>query len=427
MATALRSPLIDLGRRRLQTFAALRHRNYRLYWFGMLVAIIGFQIQTVAVGWLVYQLTNSPAMLGAVSLMQAIPAIGLTLFGGVVADRMDRRRTLLVTQTTNGLLLLVLATLVATEMVQLWHIFAVAAGLGVVNAFDQPARLALVPHLVPREDLMNAIAMGSVIWQSARIVGPSIAGLLIATTGIASCFYVTTFGFLTMVAAVWAVRVPPVTPPADGRSALHNLREGVAYVVKTPIFSTLIGLTFFNSIFGMSYVSMMPVFARDLLDVGSRGYGFLMGVSGIGALLGTLIVASLGNTRHKGVLLLAGGAAFGSFVFLFAISRVYPVSLGLIFFMGAVNSIYMTTVNTLLQALVPDELRGRVMSIYTLTYSLVPFGAFLAGGIAGTFPDAATGASIAVALGGLMVTLAAAFVAAFVPRVRRVDAAPARA
>jgi MFS family permease len=420
MATAIRIPLADIGRRRLQTFSALRHRNFRLYWFGMLVAIIGYQIQMLAVGWLVYQLTNSPAMLGAVSLTQAIPTIGLTLFGGVVADRMDRRRLLLATQTINGLLLFVLATLVATGTVQLWHIFAVAFGLGVVNAFDQPARLALVPHLVPREDLMNAIAMGSVIWQSARIVGPSIAGLLIAASGIAACFYVTAFGFLVMVAAVWAVRVPPVTPPADGRSAFQNLREGVAYVVKTPIFSTLIALTFFNSIFGMSYWSMMPVFARDLLDVGSRGYGFLAGASGVGALLGTLIVASLGNTRKKGWLMLGGAAAFGSFVFLFAISRVYPISLSLIFFMGAVNSIYMTTVNTLLQSLVPDALRGRVMSIYSLTYSLVPFGAFLAGGIAGTFADEAAGASFAVALGGLMVVLAAAFVAAFVPRVRRV-------
>lgn len=418
----LRAPLDaarEAGRRRLHTFSALRHRNYRLYWLGMLVAIIGLQVQMVAQSWLVYQLTDSPALLGMVGLTQAIPTLVLTLFGGVVADRVDRRRLLLTTQGATGLLLLLLATLVATDHIQLWHIFAVAFLVGAVSAFDQPARMALVPHLVAREDLLNAVAMTSMVWQSSRIVGPALAGLLIGLVGIAPCFYLTTLGVLGMVLALKAVQVPPVAPPAGSRNVLRNLGEGVGYVWRNPIFRSLIGLTFFNSLFGMSYVAMMPVFARDVLAVGSQGYGLLMGVSGVGALIGTTTLASLGNVRHKGPLLLAGAAGFGSFIVLFALSRFYPLSLGLLFCMGAVSSVYMTTVNTLLQSLVPDELRGRVMGIYSLTWSIMPLGGFLSGSIADRFADPAVGAPFAVGLGGTLVALMAVALAVTVPRVRR--------
>lgn len=417
MAT-LRIPL-GLGRGRFKTFSALRHRNYRLYWFGMMVAITGWQIQMVAQGWLVYDMTGSPALLGAVGLAQAVPTIVLTLFGGVVADRVDRRRLLMFTQSATGLLLLLLALLVATDLVRLWHIFAIAFLVGGVWAFDQPARMALVPHLVEREDLMNAVAMSAMVWQSTRIIGPSIAGVLIAQTGIASCYFLTTIGMLTMVLALRGLKVPPVAPPAVRQNVLRNLTDGVGYVARSPVFSILIGLTFFNSLFGMSYVSMMPVIAKDVLHTGSGGYGLLMGISGLGALLGTMALASLGNVRYKGLLLTAGAAGFGSIIVLFALSRVYPISLGLLFLMGGVNSIYMTTVNTLLQSLVPDDLRGRVMGIYGLTYSLMPVGGSISGAIAGAFADPAIGAPFAIGLGGALVALMALAVTAGTPRVRR--------
>lgn len=404
---------------RLRTFSALRHRNYRLYWFGMLVAIIGLQVQMVAQAWLVYDLTGSTALLGMTGLMQAIPTLALTLFGGVLADRVDRRRLIMVTQAGSGLLLLLLATLTATGMVQVWQIFAIAFLTGAISAFDQPARMALVPHLVKREDLMNAIAMGSMVWQSSRIVGPSLAGLLIGLFGVAACFYLTTAGMFVMVLALFAVRVPRVEPPERRPEMLRDLREGVGFVVRDPIFSTLLGLTFFNSLFGMSYATMMAVFARDVLDAGSQGYGFLLGVSGVGALLGATTLASLGNVRRKGPLLLGGAFAFGLLIVLFSLSRVYAVSLGLLFAMGAVNALYMTTVNTQLQALVPDALRGRVMSIYSLTWSLMPLGGFLSGALAARFADPAVGAPVAVGLGGVLVALMALFVALSVPRVRR--------
>ncbi len=408
------------GRGRLRTFSALRHRNFRLYWFGMLVAIIGWQVQTVAQAWLVYEMTDSTALLGLVGLAQAVPTIVLTLFGGVVADRVDRRRLIMATQAATGLLILLLALLVATDLVRLWHIFAIALLVGAVWAFDQPARMALIPHLVERDDLMNAVAMGSMVWQSSRIVGPAIAGLIIGLVGIAPCFYLTTAGMLVMVLAVRAVRLPPIAPSSDGRNVLQNLVEGIGYIVGNPIFSTLIGLTFFNSLFGMSYVIMLPVFARDVLVVGSEGYGFLMGISGVGALLGTMVLASLGNVRRKGLLMLAGATGFGSLIVLFALSRVFPLSMGLLFAMGAVNSMYMTTVNTLLQSLVPDGLRGRVMGIYGLTWSLMPVGGFVAGAFAAAFADPAVGAPLAIGLGGALVAAMALGLASASPRLRRI-------
>jgi MFS family permease len=411
---------LTLGRGRLRTFSALRHRNYRLYWFGMLVAIIGWQVQMVAQAWLVYEMTDSTALLGLVGLTQAVPTIVLTLFGGVVADRVDRRRLIMATQAATGLLILLLATLVVTDLIRLWHIFAIALLVGAVWAFDQPARMALIPHLVEREDLMNAVAMGSMVWQSSRIVGPAIAGVIIGLVGIAPCFYLTTAGMLAMVFAVKAVRIPRIAPPPGGQNVLQNLAEGIRYILANPIFSTLIGLTFFNSLFGMSYVMMLPVFARDVLAVGSEGYGVLMGISGVGALLGTMVLASLGDVRQKGLLMLAGATAFGSLIILFALSRAFPLSLALLFLMGAFNSAYMTTVNTLLQSLVPDELRGRVMGIYGLTWSIMPVGGFLAGAFAAAFAEPAVGAPLAIGLGGALVAAMALMVAATSPRLRRI-------
>jgi MFS family permease len=403
---------------RLQTFSALRHRNYRLYWFGMLVAVTGLQVQMVAQAWLVYDITGSTALLGLTGLMQAVPTLALTLFGGVLADRVDRRRLIMFTQAASGLLLFLLATLTLTGTVEVWHIFAIAFCTGSISAFDQPARMALVPHLVEREDLMNAVAMGSMVWQSSRIVGPSLAGLLIGLFGVSACFYLTTIGMLVMVLALAAVRIPPVAPPERKPQMLRDLREGVGYVARSPIFSVLMGMTFFNSVFGMSYATMMAVFARDVLDSGSSGYGFLLGITGVGALIGTTTVASLGDVRSKGPMLLGGAFLFGLLIVLFSLSRIYALSLGLLFAMGAMNSIYMTTVNTQLQVLVPDELRGRVMSIYSMTWSLMPLGGFLSGALAARFADPSLGAPVAVGLGGALVALMAVAVALTVPRVR---------
>jgi len=398
---------------RLRAFSALRHRNYRLYWFGMLVAITGWQIQMVAQAWLVYKLTESPFYLGLAGLAQAVPTIALTLFGGVVADRVDRRKLLIFTQAGTGLLMLILATLVATGLVQIWHILLIAFLIGSIWAFDQPARMALVPHLVDREDLMNAVAMGSMIWQGSRIVGPALAGVLLATVGYSVCFYLTSIGFLSMIGVLVLVRVPPIVSTAATQNVLQNLVEGIGFILGSPVFLTLIGLTFFNSAFGFSYVTLMPVFAESILEVGERGGGILMGISGIGAIIGTTAIASLGNFKHKGWLILGGGTAFGITLLLFSLSRWYYLSLGVLFLSGIVNSFYLTSVNTMLQTLVPDQLRGRVMGIYGLTWSMLPLGGMVAGGVA-----TVAGAPFAVGMGGVLVAAMAVTVALFVPRVR---------
>jgi len=269
-------------RSRLQALSALKHRNYRLYWMGSLASIIGFSIMMLAQSWLVYDLTESPLYLGLVGLSTAVPTIAFTLFGGILADRIDRRRLLILTQAASGIAIFILATLTATGLVQVWHILALAAIMGAIQAFDLPTRQAMVPDLVERKDLMNAIALTSTIWQASRIVGPAVAGLLIGLAGLAACFYLTSFGYLVMILALTRLQLAKTERAANRESMLRNLREGLGFIRNSPVFYSLIGMTFFNSLFGMSYVTLMPIFARDILEVGEVGLGLLMSASGVG-------------------------------------------------------------------------------------------------------------------------------------------------
>jgi len=403
---------------RFKVFTALRHRNYRYYWFGMVAAILGLQVLMVAQAWLVYDLTRSPAYLGLVGFSQALPTVLLTMIGGAVADRVDRRKLLLFTQSSNSLIVLALAILTSTGQIQVWHVIAAALLAGVILAFDQPARMALVPQLIERADLMNAVALQSMVWQGTRIVGPAIGGLLISRfgggrEGVAACFYLAAAFTGIMVAALVKLRVLYETPETAEKHLGRNMVEGVAFIAKNRVFASLIGLTFFDSIFGLSYVILLPVFAREVLHVESLGYGFLMGISGVGALVGTTFVASLGDYRYKGRLLLVGAVCFGVTLVLFSFSRIFVLSLGVLFVSGVANSLYMTTVNTSLQALVPDQLRGRVMGIYSLTWGLLPMGGMVGGTIA-----TVTSAPFAVAVGGTLVVAMALGVAVKIPQIR---------
>ncbi|MBI2886338.1 MAG: MFS transporter [Chloroflexi bacterium] len=418
--TSVRAPAAGQGR--LRVFTALRHRNYRYYWFGMVAAITGLQVLFAAQAWLVYERWHTAAYLGLVGAAQALPVILLNVVGGAVADRVDRRRLLLYTQSGNALIVLALALLVSSDQIQIWHLVLAGVLAGALQAFDQPARMALVPQLVERADLTNAIALQSMVWQGTRIVGPAIGGLLIATVGIATCFYLTAAAVGVMVLAILKMEVAP-GPGTGGRGHLgQNMAEGVAYVLKTPVFAALIGMTFINSVFGMSYVILVPVFAQDILKVDASSYGMLMAASGVGALMGSTTVAYLGNFRYRGPLLITGAALFGLSLVVFAFSPLYLLSVLVLLFSGVVNSLYMTTVNTSLQALVPDELRGRVMGIYSLSWGLLPLGGLLAGGVA-----TVAGAPVAVALGGVVVVATATGVAAKLPQVRNLAVADAPA
>ncbi|MSQ33043.1 MAG: MFS transporter [Dehalococcoidia bacterium] len=394
---------------------AFRSRNYRNYWAGFLTSIIGWQIQAVALGWLVLERTHSPLYLGLVSMSQAVATISLSLLGGVIADRVDRRRLLIFTQLGAFLCSFAIASLVFFDVVQLWHLLLIAFLFGSLQAFDQPSRQALIPHLVERPQLMNAIALGSAVWQSSRIIGPTVAGLLLAFVGTAACFYVTSVGFLVMVAALSSLRLGGQATAASRGGMLGDLKEGLGYIRGNRLFLLLIGMTFFNSLFGMSYVILMPVFAKDVLGVGSQGLGYLLSASGIGALTGTIIVSTLGGVRRKGLLVGVAAAVFGLLLIAFSQSPWFWLSLPLLGLMGAASSLYMITINTVLQAAVPDQLRGRVMGVYSLTWSLMPLGGMQSGTIANFF-----GAPLAVTIGGSLVVLMALWALAFQPRLRTV-------
>ena len=401
----------------MRVLNALRYPNYRSYWFGNLASVSGFQIMMMGQGWLVYELTGSPLYLGYVGLATAIPSILLNLFGGVFADKLNPRRLVLLTQPTSAILMFTLGTLTVLDVVQVWHVMIVAFCTGAVQAFDQPARQSMYPHLLDRKDLMNAVALNSSIWQGTRIVAPSIGGAVIGLVGNHAPFYLAGLGFLTMSLLISRINVSfPVR--VSGGSVAQDMVEGISFIRNNSIFSFLIGMTFFNSFFGLAYTQLMPIFAEDILDVGASGMGFLLSVSGVGALLGTFVIASMGDVRRKGLLLIGGATLFGGSLILFALSHWFFVSLGILFVAGFSNSVYSISVMSTLQIMVPDELRGRVMGVYGMTYNMLPLGAMQSGAIANV-----ASAPFAVALGGFAVIAFALGVASTNVRIRRLGVA----
>ncbi len=382
---------------------AFRYRDYRLYWFGTLASITGYQMFQFGQLWLIYQLTDSPLYLGYVGLAQAIPAIALNLVGGVVADRFNRRVLILITQILNAVLIAILATLTLLDQVEVWHVLVVAFGAGTVNAFDQPARQAIYPTLINQSALMSAVALNSAIWQGVRIVAPALAGFIISAIDTYVIFYLAAAGFLVMTVIMFLLNVPP----SEGRlpsSPFGDLMQGLKFIKGNFVFSFLIGMTFFNSFFGMAYMTMMPVFAVDILEVGAKGQGQLLSISGLGALLITLWLGSRSNIGHEGLRIIGGAVLFGVTVAAFALTAEFagsfPLALTFMFFIGVFSSIYMIAIMTSLQIMVPDEMRGRVMGFYSMTWSIMPLGGMQAGAIASVL-----GAHWALVIGGFAVVL----------------------
>ncbi len=400
----------------LQALSALRHRNYRLYWFGQLSSVLAQNMEGVAQGWLVLELTNSPLLLGVTGLAFAAPTIALTLLGGVIADRADRRRIMILSQGASAATFFLLATLILLEWIALWHVIVFAVLSGCVRAFDRPSRMALLPQMVPKEDIANAVAVGGTIWQLNRLVGPAFAGMLIYLIGIGPTYYFCFAASLSAVVLWLGIRLAtqPTAPSTGG--VMQHMAEGLNFIRKNEIYFIFIAIIFFNSAFGMSYLILMPVFARNVLDVGSQGFGFLQSVGGAGALVGVLAVAWFSHSRGKGVQALAGALVFGVLLILFATSKSYPLSLALAFALGVASQFYMTTISTVIQVNLPNELRGRVMGIYGLAWELMPVGGMIAGAIAEF-----AGAPIAVGFGGFMVAGMALLVAIFYPSVRRLE------
>ena len=362
--------------------SAFRHRNYRLFFGGQIISLTGTWIQQVALGWLVLQLTNSALLLGVVSSIGALPILVFSLPAGVVADRFNKRNLIVLTQSCAMTLAFVLATLTYTHVVNIYFIVAIGFLLGMVNAFDAPSRQSFVIEMVGREDLTNAIALNSAMFNSARIIGPSVAGILLAAVGSAGAFFVNGASFVAVIIGLLFMQVNHVVPKVHA-SVVQGLKEGLAFIKQNRMVTGLLALTAVVSIFSIPYAVLMPIFARDILKVGARGYGYLMSSVGAGALIGAVTLSSLGDFKWKGKLLLAGNLTFCTMLVLFSFSRIWPLSLALLVGTGWGMMTNMALTNTLIQTSVPDGLRGRVMSVYTLMFmGFAPIGSLQAGVIA---------------------------------------------
>jgi MFS family permease len=397
-------------------FGALAHRNFRLFLFGQTVSLTGTWMQSIAQGWLVLQLTNSPFYLGLVSALGSLGVLLFTLYAGVVADRTDKRRVVIITQSLLMVQAFLLAALVASGRVTVGSVMLLAAFLGVVSAFDIPTRQAFIVEMVGKEDLMNAIALNTSIFNLSRVLGPVVAGFLIGPLGVAACFFLNGVSYLAVIASLLAMRLPPwVRRPAAG-SAWQGFREVVAFLRSDRRARTLVVLTAITSIFGFPFLVLMPVFARDVLRVGAAGYGALTASVGLGAVAGALGVAVLSRRIRKGRTLVVAGTSFGLLVALFAQSRWFALSVALLALVGCAMIVNNALTNTLLQTLVPDHLRGRVMGFYSFMFvGMAPIGAFQAGAVAERF-----GAPLAVAAGGVVSALAVVVLAWRVPELRGV-------
>jgi MFS family permease len=372
---------VVLGRELLKnTFASLRHRNFRLFFAGQLVSLIGTWMQNTAQGWLVYQLTGSKLLLGVVAAVGSTPMMLFSILGGSVADRHSKRQIILWTQTGMMLLAFGFAVLVWSGLIRPWHILVLAALGGLAMAFDMPARQAFMVEMTNREDLINAISLNSSIVNGARVVGPSLAGLLMARVGIETCFFLNGLSFVAVIASLWMMRLPRFVPPQRPSSAWAHATEGFAYVWQHRRMRTILVLFAVVGVFGWSYSVMMPAFARDILHVGQTEYGVLLSANGIGALLGALTVATIGNQVNRRFLVLGGLWVFSAMLLLLAWTSSYAMALICLAIAGWGMLLFFSTTNTLLQTSASDEMRGRVMGIWALVFGgMTPIGGLEAG------------------------------------------------
>ena len=366
-----------------KTFAALKHKNYRLWFWGQMVSLFGTWMQTTAQGFLIYQLTHSSAYLGYVGFAYGVPSWLFMLYGGVVADRVSKRKLLIITQSIMMILAFILATLVFTNTVQAWHILVLAFGLGSANAFDAPTRQAFVSEMVDREDLTNAVALNATMFNTALIVGPAIAGVIYAAFGPGWCFAVNGISFIAVIIALASMRLMPPAETSPHSSTLSALKEGINYVRHQPIILALIGLVATTSLFGMSLGTLLPAWAVKILHGDAATNGLLFSARGVGSLFGALTIATFGSSHVRGKFITAGSLCFPIFIALFALTYWLPLSLLLMVFVGASMIFVVNFSNATIQSIVPDSLRGRVMGVYTTIFmGSMPLGALFLGTIA---------------------------------------------
>jgi len=390
-----------------RTFSAFQYRNYRLYFWGQLVSLIGTWMTSTAQGWLVYQLTGSKALLGIVAAAGTAPMLFFATWGGWAADRFPKRSVLLWTQSAMMILAFIFAGLVWSGLIRPWEIVLLGLCGGVVMAFDMPARQSFVVEIASRENLMNAISLNSAMFNGARIVGPAIAGFLMAKVGIALCFFIDGVSFLAVLAGLLMMRLPAHRPRATSGGVLAQSLEGFRYVWNHIRVRTIFILFAIVGIFGWSYSVLMPAFARDVLHLGEQGYGFLLGASGVGALIGALTTATFGSGVSPRKLAFGGVWLFSAMLLIFSFNRNPTIAMLCLAGAGFGMMLFFSTSNTTVQTIVPDEMRGRVMGIWALIFGgMIPFGSLEAGALAHYVGTSATfGIGACICALAAMVTL----------------------
>jgi len=387
-------------------FRSLKYRNYRLFFSGQSISLIGTWMQRIALPWLVYQMTGSALLLGVVGFAGQIPAFLLSPIAGVLTDRWNRYHVLLVTQIISMIQAIILAWLCLTGLIQIWHIIVLSTALGCINAFDIPSRQSFVIDMVEKkEDLGNAIALNSLMFNGARLIGPSIAGIMLASTSEGFCFLINAVSYMFVIISLLMMKIRIKEVRKKKSEILIELKEGLNYIFGFPPIKHLILLLGISSLMGMSYSVLMPVFAKEILHGGSNTYGFLMGAAGFGALLGALFLASRDTVLKLGRIIPAAAIIFGSGLVLLSFSRIFPISLVLMIFIGLGLMLLAASSNTVLQTITDDDKRGRVMSFYTMAImGTAPFGSLMAGWLA-----KAIGTPVTILAGGIATIIGALF------------------
>jgi MFS family permease len=406
-----------VGRSRLQTFSSLRHLNFRYLCAGTFMMSAGQWIQQVTLGWLVYELTGSSMLLGVLNGLRALPFLVTGPMAGVAADRMDRKKLLLRTQWVLIVTAGVMGVMVASPLLNVWHIFVFTLITGIAWTFSEPVRQSMIPSVVAKADLANAIALNSGGFNLMKIIGPALGGVLIAVFGAAGNFFVQAVAYAGVLVMIYWMQVPSTVTEARRSSALSNLKEGFAYVWSTPAVLALMTLAYVPRIFAVPYQALMPVFQKDVLGVGPEGLGLLMAAPGLGAVLAVLILASSGNRlQRQGLFLVGTVIVLGLFLILFSQITSFPLALISLVAVGIFQMLFLASTSTLLQLIVPDQLRGRVMSLYMLDRGFMPAGALFAG-VAAHF----IGAPLTVGTMGAVVIILALLVAWWVPAIRTLE------
>ena len=392
---------------------AFSYPNYRRYWLASVAMVFGVQFRFIGSGWLVYELTDSPFWLGIPGVLTAIMTVALTVPAGDLADRIDNQRLLVWGRGLTGLSHFMIAALTVAGVIQVWMVLVWAALAGALAAMTNPAQAAMLPRLIERQAMASAVALTASVWNATRIVAPAAAGLVIATLGTGEAFFVAAAGYGVSTLLVALLKLAPIDRTGHGEHG--GMLAGVRYIAQQRVFLAIVGLSFFTSMFGASYVVLLPIFADEILGTGVTGFGYMEAAAGAGALLGTLAIVYIPTGRHAGTVMVGAAMLFGLWIAAFAASRSLGLSLALLFAGSFFSSIYLNLGMTMLQLLVPDELRGRVMGVWGLTWFLSSAGGFVAASAA-----AWIGAPLAVALGALSVAGFGLVVYARFPEVRNI-------